>query len=98
MVMDPSNMKDTFTQRFQLQTPALHQRTSKDGFSSSSQDGTKHKDKAADVSDSNKNIGTSYNSKHKLTELKDMYINSIKNKSKMYIMCICTTIFETLKF
>ena len=67
-----SNIKDLLTETFQLQIPVLLQSKciSKAGFSSLRQVWAEYKDKVPDVSDSDRNIGISCNSKVKLPNLK----------------------------
>ena len=75
-----SNIRDTFAESFQLQLPLLHQSMCifKAGLSSESDDCVKYKEKVPDVSDSNKNVETTCNSKLKFGELKNLFIKRVQ--------------------
>ena len=60
----------------------------KAGLSSLSDSWAKHKEKVSDVSGFNQNVKRTYNSKLKVTELKDLFIKRVqKNWSKMNYVC-----------
>ena len=92
-----SIIKDTFAESLQLQMTALHQSMVifKAGLSSLYDGWAKYKEKAPDVSDPNQNVETTRNSKHKFTELKDLFIKWVqKNYSKMN----CIYVARSLNF
>ena len=73
------NIKDTFTENFQLQISVLHQGlcVSKAGLSSLNDGWAKYKEKGPDVSDSNQNVKNTCNSKLMFTEFKDLFIKIV---------------------
>ena len=85
-----SNIKDALAESFQLQVPVLHQSMCifKAGLSSVSDDWVKYKEKVPDVTDSNKNLETTCNSKLKFRELENLFIKRVqKIYPKMNFVC-----------
>ena len=79
-----SNIKDTFAESLQLQMSVLHQSMCiiKTGLSSLYYGWAKYKEKVPDVSDHNQNVETTYNSKLKFTELKDLLVKRVEKSQR----------------
>ena len=75
-----SGIKDTFAESLELQMSVLHQSmcTFKAGLSSLYDGWAKYQEKVPDMSDPNQNVETTCNSKLKFTELKDLFIKSVR--------------------
>ena len=75
-------MKDTFEESLQLQMLVLLQSMCifTAALSSSSDGWTKNKEKVPDVSNSNQNVETTWNSKLKFTEYQDSLIKRVQRK------------------
>ena len=73
-----SRIRNTFTERFQLQMPVVYHSMYISKNDLSRHIPVKREDKVADVSGSTQNIGISGKAKLRLTKLKDMHIKSIE--------------------
>ena len=88
-----SNIKDTFAERFQLQTLIVHQwMCIFKAYLSSLSDDWSNKEKVPDVSDSNQNVETACNSKLKFTELIEICSSKgCRKSSERWIMYAANT-------
>ena len=94
-----TNIKDSSTERFQLQMVVLHQTMgiSKTGHSSLRHVWKEYKDKTPDVLHFHRNIGVSCNSKLSLPKYKDLCIKSTEKVLKDEWMYVANTEILKLK-